>query len=182
MEFPELPMSRMIRNIVGTLIMCLAHQFISVCSAQPATQPTPPPPVDPSESINAEYTPQAPPNQKPPPYTLLRFNEDYRYLSSPQNRTDLFDPLKYIPLNPNDANSYLSFGGEIRERFEHFTHPGFGLFDAPGHDDYLLQRITLSADLHLNKNIRFFVQGISGLQFGGDGPAPPVRLYLPDVS
>lgn len=167
-------MSRMIRNIVGTLLMYLAHQSVSISSAQPATQPTSPPPVDPSESINAEYTPQAPPNPKPPPYTLLRFNEDYRYLSSPANRTDPFDPVKYIPLNPADPNSYLSFGGEIRERYEHFTHPGFGLFDEPGHNDYLLQRITLSADLHLNKNVRFFVQGISGLQFGGEGPAPPV--------
>src|SRR5215831_10843999 len=115
-------MSRVIRNIVGTLLMCLPHQFISVCSAGPATQPVGPPPVDPSESINAEYTPQAPPHPNPPPYTLLRFNEDYRYLSAPQNRTDLFDPLKYIPLDPNDPNSYLSLGGEIRERYEHFTH------------------------------------------------------------
>src|SRR5258705_10758770 len=27
----------------------------------------------------------------------------------------------------------------------------------------------------MNKNIRFSVQGISGLQFGGEGPAPPVQ-------
>jgi hypothetical protein len=168
-------MNRMIRNILGTLMICLVHQSASVCFAQPATQPLQPPPVDPTESITAEYTPQAPPNPNPPPYTLLRFNEDYRYLSSPQNRRDLFDPLKYIPLSPNDPNSYLSFGGEIRERFEHFTHPGFGLFDAPEHDDYVLQRVTLSADLHLNSNVRFFVQGISGLQFGGAQPAPPVQ-------
>src|SRR3954470_24865656 len=152
-------MNRINSIVVGTLMMCLAHRFVPVCSAQPATQPTAPPPVDPSESINAEYTPQAPPNPKPPPYTLLRFNEDYRYLSSPANRTDPFDPVKYIPLNPDDPNSYLSFGGEIRERYEHFTNPGFGLFDEPEHNDYLLQRITLSADLHLNKNVRFFVQG-----------------------
>src|SRR5947208_14705010 len=105
----------------------VGSSLASICTAQPSTQPGPAP-VDPGESINAEYMPQAPPNPKPPPYTLLRFNEDYRRLSSPQNRTDLFDPLKYIPLDPNNADSYLSFGGEIRERFEHFTHPGFGLF------------------------------------------------------
>src|SRR4030095_3163886 len=47
-------------------------------STQPAggEPPTPllPTPVDPSESVLSEYTPQAPPDQKPPPYTLLRFN------------------------------------------------------------------------------------------------------------
>ena len=43
-------------------------------------------------------------------------------------------------------------------------------------NDYLLlQRITLDADLHVNANLRFFVQGISGLQFGGAEPAPPVQ-------
>jgi hypothetical protein len=169
------------RNTVGTLLVCLVHPFISVCSAQSATQRTSPPPVDPSESINAEYTPQAPPNPKPPPYTLLRFNEDYRYLSSPSSRADLFDPVKYIPLNPADASSYLTFGGEIRERYEHFTHPGFGLSDAPEHDDYLLQRITLSADWHVSKNLRVFVQGISGLQIGGEAPAPPVQQDPSDL-
>ena len=149
-------MMRIIRHIYWAQL-CIAGSVTSVCVAQSSTQPAP---VDPSESINSEYTPQAPPNPKPPPYTLLRFNEDYCYLASPANRTDLFDPLKYIPLNPNDPNSYLSFGGEIRERYEHYTNPGFGLGGAPARDDYLLQRITLDADLHLNTNIRFFVQGI----------------------
>jgi hypothetical protein len=54
--------------------------------------------------------------------------------------------------------------GEIRA----FPSPGFGLPGLPKNDDYLLQRITLDADLHLNENIRFFVQGISGLQLGGN--------------
>jgi hypothetical protein len=60
--------------------------------------------------------------------------------------------VKYIPLNPADPNSYLSFGGEIRERYEHYTNPGFGIPPQPNDNDYLLQRITLSADLHLNKS------------------------------
>jgi hypothetical protein len=117
----------------------------------------------------------APPNSKPPPYTLLRFNEDYQYLASPENRTDLYDPVEYIPLNPADPSGYLSFGGEIREQFEHFTNPGFGTSGAPPHDDYVLQRITVAADLQVNKNIRFFVQRISGMQFGGETAPPPVQ-------
>ena len=137
--------------------------------------------VNPSESILSEYTPQAPPNPNAPPYTLLRFNEDYSYLANPKNRTDLFDALKYIPLDPADPHSYLSFGGEIRERYEHYTNPGFGVPGRPGHDDYDLQRITLDADLHVNEHLRFFVQGISGLQFGGQQNTAPVNVDPVDL-
>jgi hypothetical protein len=142
--------------------------------AAPATQPGPTP-VKPADSILSEYTPQAPPNPNPPPYTLLRFNEDYAYLSNPKNRTDLFDPLKYIPLSPTDPDTYLSLGGEVRERYEHYTNPGFGVPGQPHDNDYDLQRITLDTDLHLNQHVRVFAQGISGLQFGGEGPKAPVN-------
>jgi len=103
--------------------------------------------VSPDESVLSEYNPEAPPNPNPPPYTLLRFNEDYTYLADPRNRTDPFDPVKYIPLDPDDPKTYLSFGGELRERFEHFTNPGFGVPPNPDDDDYLRQRIAIHGDL-----------------------------------
>ena len=140
----------------------------------PATRPAGPPPVAPGDSILSEYTPQAPPNPDPPPYSLLRFNEDYSYLADPRNRTDPFDGLKYIPLNRSDPQSYLSFGGGVRERFEDFSAPGFGLPGAPVRNDYLLQRLTLDADLHLDRQFRFFAQTISGLQLGGSRPPSAV--------
>jgi len=140
-----------------------------------------PVPVDPSESILSEYTPQAPPNPNAPRYTLLRFNEDYSYLANPKNRTDVLDPLKYIPLIPADPNSYLSLGGEIRERYEQYTNPGFGVPGQTRHDDYDLQRITLDADLHVNEHLRSFVQGISGLQFGGEQQTVPVNVDPVDL-
>jgi hypothetical protein len=157
------------------VVSLLAAESAQISNADPTTQPAGPARVDPAESILAEYNPQAPPNPNPPPYTLLRFNEDYRYLADPKNRTDLFDPLKYVPLNPNDPNSYLSFGGSIRERYEHYTAPGFGVPGQPNQTDDLLQRITLNADVHVNRQLRFFVEGISGLQIGTDTPAPPVQ-------
>lgn len=164
-------MPRILRQIVCPLLG--GASLTTACFAQ-TTQPGPTP-VNPAESINSEYTPQAPPNPNAPPYTLLRFNEDYHYLANPESRTDPLDVLKYIPLNPSDSYSYLSLGGEIRERYESFTNPGFGAFGSPGHDEYLLQRITLDADLHVNTNVRFFVQGISGLQFGDESTAPAVN-------
>ena len=112
----------------------LAATALCTCAAKSgtsATQPLPAP-VKPEESILSEYTPEAPPNPNPPPYTLLRFNEDYRYLSDPNNRTDPFDPYKYIPLSPSNPDTYLSLGGALRERYEHFTNPGFGRRHAAG--------------------------------------------------
>jgi hypothetical protein len=36
---------------------------------------------------------------QPPPNWLSRADEDYRYLADQARRTDLWDPLKYVPLN-----------------------------------------------------------------------------------
>src|SRR5258707_6586770 len=91
---------------------------------------------------------------------MLRFDEDYSCLTNQDNRTDLFDPVKYIPLRKDDRLWYLSFGGELRERVEGNYDPNFGI-GRVGADSYLLQRITLSADRHLREPGRFFVEGIS---------------------
>jgi Alginate export len=133
-----------------------------------------PPAVAPQDSILSEYTPQAPPNPSPPPYTLLRFNEDYRYLADPSRRTDPFDALKYIPLSADNPFSYLSLGADLRERYEHFTYPGFGVTPNPNRTDQLLQRIDIDADLHFNEHFRLFTQVISGYEWGSNAPAPPV--------
>ena len=122
--------------------------------------------VAPEDSALAEDVTSGPPNPNPPPYTLLRYTEDYSYLANPAHRTDFFDPVKYMALNPGDPASYLSFGGEIRERYEHYNNQAFGT-TGPHENDYFLQRVTLHAYLHVNKRLRFFVQGISGLQLGG---------------
>ncbi|MGB9154451.1 MAG: alginate export family protein [Alphaproteobacteria bacterium] len=123
--------------------------------------------VTPQDSALSEDVNEGPPNAQPPPYTILRYTENYSYLANPANRSDFFDPAKYIPLNPSDPYSYLSFGGEMRERFEDYRNQSFGTISGLHDNDYLLQRITLDTDLHVNERLRFFVQGISGLQFGG---------------
>jgi hypothetical protein len=107
----------------------------------------------------------------PPSYKVLRFDESYLYLSDASKRTDLFDPIKYIPLRTGDPSWYLTIGGEVRERFESIHNPDFGI-EAPN-DSYWLQRLTLLGDLHLGERVRFFVEGISGLIEGERPPAPP---------
>jgi len=111
---------------------------------------------------------------KPPPmFQLLRFNEDYSRLADPNVHIDAFDPLKYLRLRADDPTWYLSFGGELRERVELISNPSFGL--SGPRDGYLLQRITLEADLHLSDRLRFYVEGISGLIWGEEGSPPPVQ-------
>ena len=110
----------------------------------------------------------------PPPYQLLRFDENYSYLADPANRTDWFDPIKYIPLRAGEPAWYLTFGGESRERFEGVHDPNFGIGGA-GPDSYWLQRLTFLSDVHLGERVRVFAEGISGLIEGEVPPPPPVQ-------
>src|SRR6266436_3795084 len=116
-----------------------------------------------------QLTPGAEIPLTPPGYKMLRFDEDYSYLTNQANRTDLFDPVKYIPLRGDDPLWYLTIGGELRERFEGNYDPNFGIGHV-GSDSYLLQRIALLTDVHLGERVRFFVEGISGLMDGETQP------------
>jgi hypothetical protein len=133
------------------------------------------PKIDPAASVLAEDVPESAPNPNPPPYTLLRFNERYDYLADPKNRHDFFDPVKYIPLAADDPQSYLSLGGELRERYENFNNAGFGVNPATADRSYLLQRVALNVDWHFDQRLRVFVQGLSGLQLGQQRQASGVN-------
>jgi Alginate export len=110
----------------------------------------------------------------PPPYhEILRFDEDYSYLSDPALRQDWFDPIKYIPLRAKEPDWYLTLGGGLRERFQGTYNPNFGI-GGTAPDSVWLQRITFLGDLHLGERVRVFAEGISGLAGGGSEPAPPV--------
>src|SRR5690242_16258963 len=119
-----------------------------------------------------QLTPGADPTHTPR-LKMLRFDEDYSYLTNQANRTDLFDPVKYIPLRQDDPLWFATIGGELRERYEGHYDPNFGI-GGKGSDSYLLQRLTLLTDVHLGDRLRFFAEGISGIIEGESQPAPPV--------
>jgi len=104
--------------------------------------------------------PQA--SEKPPEYQKLRYDEDYSYLKDPSKRSDLWDPIKYIPFN-YAGNWYLSLGGEGRLRYELYHNFRWNP-DSPDKDGYLLQRYLLHSDLHLGKPVRVFGQIQSSLE------------------
>jgi hypothetical protein len=119
----------------------------------------------------------------PPAYKLLRYEEDYSYLKDPSLRTDWWDPIKYIPLSSCD-DSYLSVGGEVRERYEFIHNPnaGSGVANASGNNQDFLERYLLHADLHLGPNFRFFGQFVTGLEDGRiGGPRPDIDENIFDL-
>jgi hypothetical protein len=104
-------------------------------------------------------------------YLSLRYDEDWSFLRDPAQRTDFWDPVKYIPLDPA-GGAYLSLGGEARWRYEWYDNFNWGL--GPQDDDgYLLQRYLLHADLRLGERLRFFGQLESELSDGRTGGPRP---------
>lgn len=110
-----------------------------------------------------------------PPYTPVRWNENYSYLKNASKRNDPFDSVKYISLGAEDA--YLSLGGQARYRFEHFSNENFGAVENDW--GYALQRYLLHADLHLGPNIRVFAQGKASLVDDGRDPVAPATAISP---
>src|SRR5258705_7534918 len=77
----------------------------------------------------------------PPGYKMLRFDEDYSYLTNQANRTDLVDPVKYIPLRQEHPLWYLTIGGGLRERYEGNYDPHFCI-GGKGAESFFFQRLT----------------------------------------
>lgn len=105
------------------------------------------------------------------PYHRLRYDDDFGYLADPSKSDDFFDPIKYVPLG-GDPDTYLSLGGELRERYQFVEPHEFGLA-ATGKDDVFLHRLLLQADLHLDDVARVFVQLGSQFASGRDLVVPP---------
>ncbi len=97
---------------------------------------------------------------------LLRYDEDWSFLKDPANRTELWDPLKYISLGRPDW--YLSLGGETRQRYEIYDDYPFSPLAPSDNGGYYLMRYMLHGDLHLGRNVRVFGQLKSALDLGKD--------------
>lgn len=108
----------------------------------------------------------------PPPFKADRTAEDYSYLRDPARRGHDQDAWKFIPLDSGGA-SFVSLGGELRERIELFDAPRFGL--AGGRNDtYLLQRALVHADFRFGDGVRLFAQ------LGAHEAIRKVQLLPPD--
>ncbi len=77
-------------------------------------------------------------------------------LADPAVPREPLDELKYIPLSNDDARTYVSFGANIRERFEvNDANLGTG---GNQRDSYLLSRTEAHADLRIAGQVQIFLQ------------------------
>lgn len=96
------------------------------------------------------------------PYRPNAADEDWTFLKTAP-RTDVWDPLKYIRLGPEDWS--LTLSGEFRLRPE-----GFRIRETssqPGTiDQYFLQRYLVGADVRFGRRLRLFTEAQSGIISG----------------
>jgi len=89
-----------------------------------------------------------------PKILFNRWQEDWSVLTSPAVAREPLDDLKYIPLR---ADTYLSLGANLRERFEAKDAVNFGVNGAKP-QDYVISRLETHADLRLGDQVQAFVQ------------------------
>src|SRR6202171_1397194 len=99
-----------------------------------------------------------------PAYTAERYDEDWSFLRDASKRTDLFDPIKWIPLG-NRESWFLTLGGELRERVQDVRNPAFGL-PSPVRDTDFFHRTFLFGDIHVGPHFRTFVEIVNGVSAG----------------
>lgn len=95
-------------------------------------------------------------------FKLLRYDENYEFLKD--SSRNFYQNLKFIPLS-KEKDFYISLGGEARYEYVDFNNEDWGRLNI-GHNNFLLQRYDLHADLHLGKTFRAFAQLRSALQDG----------------
>lgn len=112
-----------------------------------------------------------------PEIPLLRFDADPA--ATHAAGCDGMNRLAYVVLD-EATQTYVSFGGEIRERYEHTNNPGFGVDPDDPHGTWL-QRFGVHADLHRRDDLRVFLEMHSTLENGraaGPGPVDENKLEL----
>lgn len=115
-----------------------------------------------------------------PAFNSLRFEENYRFLHDPSQKTDFFDSVKYIPLNKSES-LYLTLGGETRQHFEFIDNDNWGK-GVQDSDGYYIQRYLGHADLHVGERMRVFGQLMSGIITGRNGGARGVDKDRVDLN
>jgi hypothetical protein len=105
-------------------------------------------------------------------FKSFRYDEDYRNAGD-SIAPSWYDKLKFTPMNKR-RTAYISAGGEIRYQYFQYKNEDWG--DASHDSDgFILTRILLHSDLHINPSLRVFVQLQSSLSDGRVTEPPPVE-------
>jgi hypothetical protein len=104
-----------------------------------------------------DATPAADQPPARPAILFNRWQEDWSVLADPRVPREPFDGLKYIPLSDTDPETFLSFGADLRERFEANSAASFGVNHVSS-NDYGISRLEAHADLQLGPHVQVFAQ------------------------
>lgn len=94
------------------------------------------------------------PDPARPPLNPFTAEQNWSFLADSSNRTDFFDPVKYIPLG-EDPQRYLSLGFEYRIEYEYFDNWMFGS-PPQDHNGYVMNRVIPHFDFHAGSDLRLF--------------------------
>src|SRR5882672_491093 len=100
----------LLARIVVVFAVCLTR-----VQAQDLEERAAPPLLDTSVEVRP---PAAPPGCPRPAFGVVRYNENYSFLSNPACRTDPLDGAKYFEIGKS-GESYVVFGADIRWRYEY---------------------------------------------------------------
>ncbi|MEM1443186.1 MAG: alginate export family protein, partial [Verrucomicrobiota bacterium] len=107
-----------------------------------------------------------------PGFEVLRFDDEVGGYALLDDESWWYPNLKYDALSISD-DAFISFGGEIRQRFDYLSNPDFG--GAPfSQSSAWLQRYVLHADTRSNSSVRTFVQLFGSFEEGREGGPSPV--------
>jgi hypothetical protein len=151
---------RRFRRSIRTIVVVL----LTVLMWSPSSRAQTPQPMPPGPAQNPLRPPLAPVDQA---------DENFSFLSNPANRTDLWDRLKYVPLNQS-GNYYLTFWFEERSEHEWFQNAMWGA-GPQTISGYWLQRVIPAVGLTLGSHVRLYSSFQYEKEMGNNaGPRPGI--------
>jgi hypothetical protein len=120
------------------------------------------------------------PDPARPPLNPFPAEQDWSFLADSAQRTDFFDPAKYISLGEN-PQLYLSLGLEYRVEYEYFDNWMFGA-GPQDHNGYVLNRAMPHFDFRAGRHFRLFSEFEFDFEDGRNGgPRPQIDEDRGDV-
>ena len=138
--------------------------------ADDQTTPTAPPAPDASAASKPQDQAAEKKKVVKAQFKVLRFQEDWSGLNDPDVTSDVWLPqIKWIEVADG---WHLTAGGQFRWRQENQVNKNL-LGNFQKHNDFSLIRERVFADLHIDDDFRFYVEGINASEHGNTSQDPP---------